>query len=162
MNIKPLPNTIVRATAMTLALIASLFWGERSHAAVVENQQFHFGNVVVTDNSGQHNITVNTDGTYSMDAEFLEISGPQPGNYTFTSVPNNAAVLGTSYVVIQDLQSPGSEDFIIQNIVIDAPASSTGTNITFDVGGTISTSGTGIAYGADATFSGRVEITLSF
>ena len=125
-------------------------------------QALNFGSVVVIDNSAQYDITVNTDGSYSHGAGFIEITPPQEGIYDIGNIlPAGTAV--TSVTVTQDAPlSAGVYNFQVVNLTETHTNPSDGSGVVrVWVGGTARSSGTTAPY-PDNVYTGTITIQVNF
>lgn len=131
-------------------------------AQVSTVQALNFGNWISKNNDSQHDITINTDGSFSFDsAGFIQISAPTEGVYDITTANINTAV--TSVVVAQNDALLGAGGTInMVNFQEQHSATSDGAGVVrVIVGATARTTGNGSAYN-DTTRNGSIDITINF
>ncbi len=133
-----------------------------SDAAVATVQAFDFGSWVVKNNDAQHEITINTNGSYTFDsAGFIEISPPQQGIFDIDGMTPNTAIASVVVTQITPLTGVGV-DFQMINLQETHPATTDGLGVVrVTVGGTAQTTGSGGSY-IDQIFNGTVEIQINF
>ena len=124
-------------------------------------QNLSFGEGVVTDNSAQHSIIIQADGTLMNDPEFRFVTLPQEGIYNLTGAAALAPITSVLVTVDQQVIGPG-QDFTIDSFDIDAPANTDGSGAaTIRIGARLRTSGTSINYTPSALFNGQFTITVN-
>ncbi|MDB2683061.1 hypothetical protein N9Z27_02280 [Alphaproteobacteria bacterium] len=127
---------------------------------VTQTRALSFGTGVITNNSAQHEILLNADGSFSNDPEIIFETNPITGIYQLTGA-NPSETLNINIVVDQQLLGPGT-DFIIDNFDIDAPATtSISGGATIILGARMRTTGDSSAYANSTTFTGQFTITAT-
>ncbi len=149
---------------MKFSLMLGLFMlvSSISNAAVTTIQAFDFGEWVVKNNDAQHEITINTNGSYTYDsAGFIEISPPQEGIFDLDGMTPNTSIVSVVVTQFSPLSGSGI-DFEMINFQETHSASTDGLGVArITVGGTARTSGAGGSY-VDQTFNGIVQIQINF
>ena len=127
---------------------------------LTQNQELTFGEGVIKDNSAQYEIVVDTDGSYTNDPEIALISFPQEGIYTFDGLQSQPI---TVIVTVQQQLIGTGLDFVIDNITVDAPATTdpSGT-ATIRVGARMQTTGDGFSYNNSNSYSGLINVDVSY
>jgi len=146
---------------LILVLLLSLLPFE-AIAGVTVVQALSFGSWISKNNNVQHDITVNTNGTYTFDsAGFIELVAPQEGVFDLDGLPVSTAI--ASVVVTQTIPlSASGENFQMVSLQESHPGSTSAGGVAqITVGGTARTSGSTISYG-DATYNGQLQIQINF
>ena len=132
-----------------------------AHGAVIVDQAFSWGTIGMTDNNTPSALTILTNGSTIVTGSIVEIVGATPGIFTITGLPANTAISSTSISVISPMQRGGSEVFTVDNFIVNAPASTTGTSAQFTIGGRLLTTGSGTGY-IDGLYGTTLELTINF
>lgn len=151
----------MRVNALFL-FVFMVFCGGASYAQTLTTvQDLQFGQAIVTNNNARHSAIVNTDGSLSVDPEFIFITQPQVGIYRLVGGLPNQAIDDIDLTVDDRFRGPGP-DFRFNRLRSSAP-SNLDINGEADifVGGRIQTSGNGRAYRSSETFNGLFTITVT-
>ena len=125
-------------------------------------QDINFGEAVVMDNSMQHEIVVDSNGSFSIDPAFSVVTNPSEGEYLVTGLPALQPIISVTVTIDQQLIGVG-EDFIIDNFDIDAPAVSDNFGeLPIRIGARLRTSGSGIPYQASTGFASSMTLTVNY
>lgn len=130
--------------------------------SLVVTQPLDFGTAIVTDNSRQHFIDIQSNGTYIADNIFVFLDTPQEGIYTISGLPPLTAINNITVNVDRQMIGPG-EGFIIDNFDIEAPESTDlNGEIVITLGAFMRTTGSNRNYGFSARFESAMTLTLDF
>ncbi len=145
-----------------LALSSLVLAVDAANAGVTVVQPLQFGSWISKNNSMQHEITINADGSYTFDsAGFIEITPPQIGTFDLDGMTPNTAIASVVVTQITAL-SGGGVNFQMINLQGAHPASTNASGVArIYVNGTAQTSGNGTSY-LDQTFNGQVQIQINF
>ncbi len=148
-----------------LLFVAIIGNGSAVQAQVlVENSRINFGKVVLADNSTQVDLQLNANcGGFTADPKYLHHINPTCGSYTVSgyapfqvvNVAVTTATLapvggtGPSFTTVNTFSFPATP------ITMDA-----GGGLTFQVGATMRSSGSGVTY-ADDAFNGGYNVTVT-
>lgn len=147
-----------------LLLLVVLSSGQAFAQSIGTTQAMSFGEAILMDNTAQREITLDQDGSYSNDPEYVfTTSTPVPGIYQLTGDTAFRAISSVTIVVDQQLIGPGGFLFTIDNFDIDHPATTNALGeATIRVGARIRSSGLGGAYPTSGTFTGDLELSVNY
>lgn len=129
-------------------------------ADIIQQSKLTFGKWAVTNNSSQHSITVNPNGSYVASSPALVmISPPSPGVYMVTGLPAFHSVASVSVVVNYNMQGDGP-GFLLDNFTTQIPPSDAAGNTTLTLGARARTTGNSTGYGDD-TYVGELNIEIN-
>ena len=132
-----------------------------ANAAVIETQALSFGEFAMRNNDASYDLTISPTGGISRDPIFLPFEDPQPGSYAVSGFPASTALIIN--VTFNDLTGGGTQNFTISSAVI-SPATVTtdgAGEASFNVGATLSSSGTGVVY-SDSTYNGLMTVSVNY
>jgi len=153
-----------KSTIIALLVFVLVLCGLRCAEAqtVTTVQALSFGEWLSYDNDGVYEITINTNGSYSADAEFVEISAPQEGIYDiedgFTPFDPVASVNISQLSALTFGGGTFQMDTFQETHSANVDA---GGVVRVTVGGTANTSGNSTPY-VDGTFNGTLRIQINF
>jgi hypothetical protein len=133
-----------------------------AQAQVVVNEQdpLTFGEAVVLNNNGVYTVSVDSNGNYSSDPEFLFVTPPQEGVYIASGFVAFEPITDVTIMVDQQMIGPGV-DFTISNFDIDFPSNADGSgNAIIRVGAEMSTTGTVSSYQPSSNFEAEFTLTI--
>ncbi len=128
---------------------------------IIENTRVTFGEVVLIDNSAPKTVILLPSGGYVADPEFIFFTEPKLGNVTVTGYP---AFTALSVSVSNATLNAGGNAAIFTtdntytnpiNVITNADGSAR-----FDIGATLSSDGSGIAFGS-SHYKGDFTITVN-
>lgn len=129
-------------------------------ADINELQPLNLGRWVVTRNTSQFHITVNTDGSYSNSTQLIMIEPPQQGIYQVTDLPPFTPISSVTVSVFTPLAGDG-QSFTLDNFQAIAPPATDGAGeTTITLGLRARTSGNGNGY-SDTTYNGTLQIDIN-
>ena len=131
------------------------------HAAVTTVQALDLGTFLMLNDDAQHEITINTNGSYSYDSGFVLIVAPQEGIFDLDGLDSLRAV--SSVTASQNSPiSGGTGSFEMYDFQTSHPGvtDADGT-LEVTVGMTVSSSGTGTSY-SDTTRTGSIQLTVNY
>lgn len=147
---------------ITFILCFMLFTGAVKAQVIVTLQPMSFGTAVVGNNDSQHEIIINTDGTYSADPAFSIIIPPNEGRYLLTLGTPNALVTNINVNVDQQMNGVG-EDFIIDNFTFSNPPQlSLAGDLNIEIGARLRTTGSGTNYSPANSFASIMTLDIIY
>ena len=150
-----LPTTLV-----TFLMNMSPLFIEDASAAMIEDQQLHFGTFALVDNLTVSTLKVPYNGTNPVATNKLyPLSFGQAGNYSLSAFPAFTPLI----ISISDyeLKIGVSEPFTVGSFTHESIITDVNGEAQLRLGATLSTSGTGTLYG-DAVYSGNMNIVISW
>jgi hypothetical protein len=143
-------------------LCGALFLTETVRAQeIIENVKVTFGEVVLIDNSSPKTVELLPSGDYVSDPEYIFFTEPKLGNVTVTGYPaftalsvavSNATLVAGGSAAIFTTDNTYTNPI---NVITNADGSAT-----FDIGATLSSDGSGTAFGS-SHYKGDFTITVS-
>jgi hypothetical protein len=145
----------------SVCLFAILFlMAAPAHAEITEIQRLNFGRWVITNNSSQHAITVDINGSVSASSNALiMLEAPEPGMYRVTDLPAFTSI-GSVNVTMTQPMGGGGAAFILDDFQTAIPATNADGETTLTLGATAKTSGNNQSY-QDTTHSGELLIEIN-
>lgn len=151
---KSLPHIGVALAALCLA-------GPAAAQSITEDTPFDFGRWVITNNSSQHTITVQTNGSYSNSPELIPLTNPQPGVYTVTGLPSFATINNVMISPVSPVSGPGGQSFIMDNFTFICPNANFDGETNLTIGARARMSGNGQPY-ANGAYQGQLNVVIDF
>lgn len=128
-------------------------------ADINELQPLNLGRWVVTRNTSQFHITVNTDGSYSNSTQLIMIEPPQQGIYQVTDLPPFTPISSVSFTLVAPM-SYGGQSVTLDNFQYLIPTTDGAGETQLTVGMRARTSGNSQGY-EDGQYSGTLEVDIN-
>lgn len=128
---------------------------------LTEDQVLSFGTFALKNNSAAHAFIVHRDGSTTADPEYIEILPAQEAIFSVTGCPPNTNVTINIDNASMTLGGGGAgEAFTVDTYTLPPVTQTDGAgNLTFDVGATMTSSGTGTMY-TDGGHSDQFDVTI--
>lgn len=130
---------------------------------IVLERPINFGTIVVVNNDSEGQLSIDHSGNMSVSSNFAVISRGEPALFSVTGLPpfSNAAILVTSFDEDMNPGRPYSETFKFSVTSFDATArADVNGDSSFNVGGTITLSGTGNNVYENASYESSFRVTI--
>ena len=138
------------------------FGGGAFAQTISTTQALSWGEVILTDNTAQHEIVIATDGNFTNDPEFLIVENPDVGVYQLTGDLPNRPISSVTVTVDRQMQG-GGQEFTMDNFTTSHPATTDGSgNATINVGGRLRSSGSGTPYNTSQAFTADLTLTVNY
>ncbi len=137
-----------------------------SHAANAQSvtviNELNFGEAVVTNNSNQHSINLQSNGHFTADSPFIFLQDPKEGLYRVDGLPPLTAITNISITVDQQLMGFG-DGFVMDNFDISAPPTSdVNGEIEIYLGARLRTTGTNRNYLYNSVYQGSLTLFINY
>jgi len=150
-------RVLVASAALCLAFAPSVY-----AQSVNVIQPIRFGTWYITNNSSQHEVTVNTDDTSSHSPQLVPVRPPQKGIYQLTGLPISTPVTSINVTQGQALSGMGSEVITMNDFQVEADSSTDPSGaLALTLGATARTSGSGFGYGR-GMFTGLINVEINY
>lgn len=147
---------------MIASVLTALCWSASVPAqTITEDTPFDFGRWVITDNSAQHTITVNANGSYSNSPELLPLTSPQPGIYTVTGLPSFATINNVMISMVSPVSGPGGQVFTMDNFTYICPNANFDGETDLTIGARARMSGNNQPY-ANGAYQGQLNVVIDY
>ncbi len=144
-------------------LVFCLFTNNLSAQTIATTQPLDFGTSVITNNDAPRQITVQTNGAYFSDPEFSIVIPPVPGNYLLTDAGAPFTLITTVNITVDQQMIGAGQDFVIDNFDISHPGSTNGAGeLPIIIGARLTTTGSGIAYTPNETFTSSMTLDVIY
>lgn len=128
---------------------------------ITEDTPFYFGRWVITDNTSNHTITVDANGSYSHSPELIPLLNPQPGTYIVTGLPSFAVINNVMITPASTITGPGGQVFTMDNFTFICPNANFDGETNLTIGARARMSGNGQPY-ANGAYQGQLNVVIDF
>lgn len=132
-----------------------------AQVTINENERLHFGRWVVTNNQSNHNIIINSNGSYSHSPSLIMLETPRAGEYFVSGLTSFAVINNVHVTQTSPMSGPGGQSFMLDNFDVICPNADFDGNTVLTLGARATLSGNAAPY-ANGNYAGQLTVAIDY